>query len=163
MTLTRSISSLLTCLLLAAPAAAQQPQDEPGAQPTLDIQSEHLALDPDAGHATFDGDVQLRRGNLHLRCDRLEATVDPQGGPPSFVRASGHVRVAFGDLFAQAAHAEYDRATDRLTLTGDPVLWRRGARLQGERVSLHLPTRAVQIDKPRGTLANAPLTPEAAP
>jgi len=155
MTRLLAFSLTLTLALTSAVALAQGEGADPG---TVQIQSEHLVIDTQAQTATFDGDVVVRHGDLHLRCEKLLADLD-EDGKPTRVTATGHVKVSRGDLFATAGTVVYKQDTRELLLTGAPVLWKGGNKLAGQAVHIDLLKDTVEIDKPRGLMA----LPEHAP
>lgn len=154
--MTRSLTtSCATALILLASAAAWAQQDDLEARSRVQIQSEHLVIDTQGQTATFDGDVVVRHGQLHLRCEHLLADLDDDG-KPTRITATGRVKISHGELFATAGTVVYHQDTRKLLLTDSPVLWRGKSRVAGEAVRIDLAHDSVEVDKPRGSLALPP-------
>jgi lipopolysaccharide transport protein LptA len=144
------VVSSLSCFGYALPDA--QCQNPKTSADRLEVTSERLELDTSGKKADFIGNVVVRKGKLYLRCEQLTATYDGDGVATQ-VRASGKVKLSHGDIFATATNAEYDRATDIVSLGGGPVVWRAAQKISGTAMRIHLKTERIEVDNPRGTMA----------
>jgi lipopolysaccharide export system protein LptA len=106
-------------------------------KPPLEIAAARSDWDLRGRSARFEQDVVVTRGEVTMRCAKLEVryadaeTIDR-------VVATGGVTVTRGERAATAATAELEGATGRITLTGDPRLSEGPNTLAGERIVLWL-------------------------
>lgn len=90
-------------------------------KPPLEIVADRSDWDLRARGAKFTGHVEVRRGEVTLRCDALDVRYASAERIDRIV-ATGNVEVRRGDRRANAASAELDGATGRISLTGEPRL-----------------------------------------
>lgn len=90
-------------------------------RPPLEIVAERSDWDLKARTARFLGTVQVRRGEVTMRCDALEVRYADAERIDRVV-ATGSVEVRRGERLATSAAAELDGATGRIALTGEPRL-----------------------------------------
>ena len=135
--------SLLILILLTLPALAQQ------APPPITIEADRLEMSQLDGHSLYQGNVQLRQGELLIRSDRLaihhldgqlqRATAD--GSPVYFEmpdEASGQL------VRGESDHVDYQPGLPRIELLGSAILWRGQDEFQGEQIIYHPDERSVQ-------------------
>jgi lipopolysaccharide export system protein LptA len=90
-------------------------------RPPMEILADRSDWDLRARAATFTGHVQVRRGEVTLRCEALDVRYAGAERIDRIV-ATGNVEVRRGERVATAASAELDGASGRITLTGAPQL-----------------------------------------
>ena len=56
----------------------------------------------------------------------------------SYIEAKGHVRIEKGESRATSQHALYDKAEEKIILTGSPVAWQAGTRISGPKMTMFL-------------------------
>ena len=120
---------LLEGVRLAAPPTAPSA----GGPPSVTVQAQRARWDLKAGEGHFEGEVQVQRGPLALRCDRLSLQVDA-AGVITAVLGEGQVRLQRGEASAQADRVLLDPVAGLLTLTGQPLLTEGAHRLSGQSI-----------------------------
>ncbi len=140
----------LSALILAASAgwaAAQQGASVPFGgfehDNTLpvEITSDALELDQEAGTAIFTGAVKVGQGLLRMAADRLEVfyAADATGtGAIERMLASGSVTLSNGTEAAEAARASYVVATGIVEMDGDVLLTQGQNALASEKLRIDL-------------------------
>ena len=145
----------LCALLLPAPALAQG-----GAQVSMgigdhdsdapiEITSEDLQVDQQAGTAIFSGDVILGQGAMRMTSDRLvvEYGDNPTTGEAEITRmtATGGVTIISGEEAAEAQRAVYTLANTTIVMTGDVLLTQGPSALAGDTFTYNVETGAGQM------------------
>jgi lipopolysaccharide transport protein LptA len=127
--------------------AAQEVQSE--ALQELRIEARKVEFDQASRQLQFTGAVQLRKGDMELRCDRVTAYVDDQG---QLVRlaAAGHIWLRALGVIVRAARLSYDMAHERVTLNGGARLEQRGSELHGQQVVIDLARQKVVLQEVHG-------------
>jgi lipopolysaccharide export system protein LptA len=128
----------------------------------MEISADRLEVDHKSSLATFSGHVVAVRGDLTLRCDRVEAAYDAAGALRSVV-ASGTVTLESKRLHATADRADYREAEHAVVLEGTLRITDGKSVLTGERARLLLDEERFVLEKARGTLVFAPPAPHAPP
>ncbi len=103
----------------------------------LDVRSRRSDWDLKAGTALFTQDVVAVRGEVTLRCERLEVVLGSAGTIKS-ASASGKLRLSTGGREATAERAELDVTSGTLVLTGSPRISEAGRSLSGDRIRVEL-------------------------
>jgi lipopolysaccharide transport protein LptA len=98
--------------------------------------------DLNTGVMTFQGSVELRHGELELRCDHLEAVYVDQ--TLSQATAMGQVVVEKAGVVATGAQAVWSPKLGSVTLTGTPVLTDHGRNLRGREIVLYVDERRLE-------------------
>lgn len=119
------------------------------ARTDVEVSAQRVELDRDRGEALFVGEVVLRHGGLELRCERLRARVNDEGGLIA-MEASGAVQVVARGLRATAGSARYDPVAGRVTLSGDPSVRRGASELRGRSILVDIHTGRVTIEEAHG-------------
>ncbi len=143
----------------AAPApvrAAQEPEkarasfglDALEGGPALTIRSDELEATEQEGTRTlvFRSQVEVRRGDLTLRADRLQASYPPGAKQPRELVANGGVTVVQGARSARCDRAIYEHAAARIVCRGNAELRDAEDRIRGERIAFDLAERRVSVD-----------------
>lgn len=111
--------------------------DAAGGGLPLSITAARSDWDLRARIAHFEGDVVVTRGEVEIRCARLEVRY-ADAERIDRVLAEGGVEVRRGDRRARSGRADLDGTTGRILLTGDPRLSEGPNTLVGERITLYL-------------------------
>jgi lipopolysaccharide transport protein LptA len=121
----------------------------PGEPPEpIEIQGDQLDAETVEGgrRLSFSGNVDAKQGEIHLRCDRLEAFYPTSASQPDRIVARGNVRVEQGERTATCAEAIFHRAEDRIVCTGAPAeLTERCSRAQAEKITFYLETEKLEM------------------
>lgn len=126
------------------------------------VEGSRLEVDLPTGRAVLSGDVHIRRGELSVFCDRVEALYDKVPAV-RWAKASGGVRARLRDF--EAASKEAELALDRreLVLRGDVQLRRGGAWMRAKEATVDLKTHRVTLQKVRGSIPIPSAVPMLAP
>lgn len=149
------------CAALLLLAAGGEPQKPEAVRP-LHIQSDRLEISERERRAIFSGHVEAKKGDLVIRCDRLEVSYAlpkrseakaplAEGDIRSLV-CTGNVEVEQGERLGHCERADYDHRAERLVCTGKPWVTEGENRVEGERITYLLDRSEVQVEKPRAVL-----------
>lgn len=129
----------------------------PGEEPLV-LTGQRTTWDLRGGKAVFEGNVIGQRGEVTLRCDRLEATL--AGDRVVRAVAAGHLRVERGGRVATGDEAVLLPAEGRVELTGHARVEDGTNVLTGDRLVLYLDDDRLTCDQCRVELAlQAPPAP----
>lgn len=137
--------------LLSAPAVAQETSValgglRPDPNAPIEIASDSLAVDQQAGTAEFTGNVVIGQGDLRLSAGRVQVVYGSDAGSISRLEASGGVTFATSEAEAEATQAVYDIDGGTLVLTGDVLLSQGPSALAADRMSIDLSTGAAVME-----------------
>lgn len=142
------------CVLFAAPILAPhahaQLRDE-RSEEAIDISAEELDLDVNAGTAEFSGKVSLRRGDLKVRCQKLEVRY-AEGPSIVFAKARGRVEAELRGIRAEAPEVEIDLSRNQLELRGGVRIAQGSGFLQAASGSIDLGTSKVKLTDIKGSI-----------
>ncbi|MGR3491076.1 MAG: lipopolysaccharide transport periplasmic protein LptA [Shimia sp.] len=141
------LRTLLICLALATPAAAQVGLSglTTDASAPLEIAADNLAVDNGDGTATFTGNVVIGQGDLRLAAPSVEVFYSTNGGISRLV-ASGGITLATAAEAVEAERAEYDLAADEIVLTGDVLLTQGASAVSAERMRINTEAGTAQLE-----------------
>lgn len=88
----------------------------------VDIQSEQMTLDFDAGRVIFQGDVKVTQADFSLTAERITAFFGENAEDIEKIIAKGDVTIRKTDKMGWGQEAMYDRGKATVRLTGDPYL-----------------------------------------
>ncbi len=120
-----------------ATATATEASRRDEGKPPLSISSSASTWDLKNKRASFEGQVVVTRGDVTMRCDKLDVAYG-SGDAVETVVATGNVVVDKGSRVARAAAAELVGPTGRITLTGSPRLADGPNELMGDSIVLWL-------------------------
>jgi lipopolysaccharide export system protein LptA len=89
---------------------------------TIDLGGEEMAYRPDLGTLTLTTKAYVRLPEAGLVAERVSAVMGRGGQSLESLTAAGGVAVSRGEYVGRSEAAAYQAASDRLTLTGSPVL-----------------------------------------
>jgi len=138
-----------TALLVAAISLLLPCSAAAGGKGAVEIEADRLQIDHRDRSAEFEGHVVARYGELTLRCDAMSVSYDDRGAVVA-LRATGSVTVTRGDARATAASGRLDARQGLLVLEGSAVLVRGPHRLEGKRISVHLTSGRLDVERARG-------------
>ncbi|MBW2277973.1 MAG: LptA/OstA family protein [Deltaproteobacteria bacterium] len=139
---TAFLVAALSLLLLPGSASGDK-------QRSVEIEADRLQIDHRDRSAKFEGNVVARYGELTLRCESMRVSYDDRGSVVA-LRATGSVTVSKGDTRATAATGRLDARQGLLVLEGSAVLVRGPHRLEGKRISVHLTSGRLDVERARG-------------
>ena len=145
---------VLSALLLAAPAFAQQPTPpaKPAANPVLGkhdssapihIAADNFGSDVKAENGDYIGNVIITQGDMKMRADRVH--FDTSKGDLSIVTANGNVVVDAPNGTGTGDHGVYDLGTHLVTLTGKVVLTKQKNVMRGTKLVMDLNTNLAHL------------------
>ncbi len=112
--------------------------------PPLEISGQRSSWSLKDGIVVFEGEVIATRGQLELRCARLEVTYE--GERVQTAVASGGVAVAHGARRANADRARLTVEDGRIVLTGGARVQDGPNRLEGEPITLFVDDERIECD-----------------
>jgi len=144
----------------ATPAAPAPSAGAPAAAPTpfgfggldggepLSIRSDELEATDQGGARTlvFRHNVEVRRGDLRLRTEQLEAFYPAGAKEPRELSAQGGVTVTQGSRAARCERASFEQAAQRIVCQGNAELRDGGDRIRGDRIVFALQERRVSVE-----------------
>jgi lipopolysaccharide export system protein LptA len=116
--------------------------------PPLTIRSDELEATEQEGARTltFRSNVEVRRGDLTLRADQLQAFYPPGAKQPRELAARGGVTVVQGARLAHCDRAVYEHTAARIVCRGNAGLRDGEDRIRGERIIFDLAERRVSVE-----------------
>lgn len=115
------------------------------------ITSHTMTASGEKNQAIFQGDVKMTQGELIVFSDVMivyfkEKTSSESasnqnaesGKEISYIEAKGRVRIIQGESRAISQHALYNKAEEKVILTGSPVAWQSGTRISGPKMTMFL-------------------------
>jgi lipopolysaccharide export system protein LptA len=114
----------------------------------LSIRSDALEATDQAGARTlvFQHNVEVRRGDLTLRTEWLEAFYPAGAKQPRDLSAHGDVRVDQGARSARCTQATYTHESQQIVCTGEAELRDGADRIRGDRIVFALRERQVWVE-----------------
>jgi lipopolysaccharide export system protein LptA len=126
-----------------------------GQKTTTVITSNTMTASDEKNQAIFQGAVKMVQGELVVHSDVMivyfkEKTLSGASANPapgtnsesgkeiSYIEAKGRVRIEKGESRATSQHALYNKAEEKIILTGSPVAWQTGTRISGPKMTMFL-------------------------
>jgi lipopolysaccharide export system protein LptA len=117
----------------------------------LGVQADTLDLDFATSEATLTGNVQLSKGDLRVRCPRIDLRLEG-GMHVRWARGSGGVSADVRGVHAEAPEFELDTSRHLLELRGGVRLSRGNGWIQAERASVDIHTAKVSLSQVKGSI-----------
>jgi lipopolysaccharide export system protein LptA len=121
------ISFLFSLASTASRAAEPAAKDEP-----VQVTADRMASNSRTDQIVFAGNVELHRGELYVKADRLEVTQNHETKKVSQMVATGSVFIRRGEQAATAEHATFFEGEQKAVLTGNPHAWEGTTEVWGE-------------------------------
>lgn len=160
--LRRILVAALAAVAFGATLTAEEPRAE--ADPLLEVgpgnvnvAAEKLEVDVGAGAAVLTGDVSLAKGDLSVKCPRLDLKFD-NTPHVTWAKGSGGVTADVRGVHAQAPEVELDLVKQVLELRGGVKLTRGQGWIEANRVTIDLATAKVTAHQVKGSVP-VPKTP----
>lgn len=114
-------------LALAAPLSAQGvnigfPGLRQDSQAPIEVTSDNLSVNQQAGGATFEGNVVITQGEMKLSAAKVDVEHGADGAGFRMLRASGGVTLVTASDAAESQSATYEVATGALVMSGAVLL-----------------------------------------
>lgn len=130
---------------LNSPAIAEEQVEEENSLMSADFQnepthikSESLTLKSKARLFTYTGNVVVTQGELRITSDKLDGTYDEQNEIVSLT-AEGSVIITKGEgIRSTGKKAHYVKATETMTLTGNPEVLQNNSILSADKIVIFL-------------------------
>ena len=149
---------LVTVGLRAAPGLEEAKiQGEP-----IQVKADRLEVDLAGKSAALDGKVELRRGEVTLSCDHLDARFT-DGAAVTWARGRGSVALQYRGARVTAPEFTLDLGRRRIELTGGATVQRGASRLTAQGAAVDLATERLSLTGVEGLLAAPPAASSAAP
>ena len=104
----------------------------------INITSDRMEADKSKRFIVFEGDVIAKQKDMTIKSDELHVHFGESGKDIEEVIAIGNVRVEQGDKTATAKRAEYNKAEEKVVLTGNARLKEVSNFVEGERVTVYV-------------------------
>jgi lipopolysaccharide export system protein LptA len=125
---------LLYATLLQLANAASTPPEQTAQNDAVQVTADRMVSDTRSDQVVFTGNVEARRGDLHVKADRLEVKQDRQTKQMSQMVAIGHVFIQRGEQAATAERATFFETEQKAVLTGNPHAWEGNTEVWGEEI-----------------------------
>lgn len=135
---------------------AQQPATSP-----ISITAERMTVRNLERRVVFEGNVHVQKDDFQMEADQMivifapddqggtlpgSPSTDasqakrsaPEGRSVSTIDASGHVKIIKGERHATSGTAIYDRAEEKVILTGNPESWEKDYKVSGTKMTIFL-------------------------
>lgn len=104
------------------------------------ITSNQLSLDTEKRAFTYSGTVEVKHGDMVLKCDVLDGYYDEQNQIQRMVARSNVVILKGENTKATSQHAVYEKTSNTVTLTENPLLEQNGSELSADKITVELET-----------------------
>jgi lipopolysaccharide transport protein LptA len=142
--------SVIACTIAAAAWVRAEPVAVVDGQP-VGVSADQLVVDLNKGTAVMTGNVRVQRGELVIRCDRVDARYD--GAPNvTWAHATGHVIADWKGISARANEAELILSRRVLELRGGVKLSRAGAWIEAREAQVDFVTGRLTLEKVSGSI-----------
>jgi len=128
-----------------------------GGEP-VNVQADQLDIDILAGDAVLTGNVTLSKGDLSVRCPRVELRFD-RTPHVTWVRGSGGVSADVRGVHAEAPTVELDMSKQLLELRGGVKLTRGQGWLTADTARIDIGTGKVTLSQVKGSIPVPPKGP----
>jgi lipopolysaccharide export system protein LptA len=115
------------------------------------VSADQLVIDLNKATAVMKGNVRVQRGELVLRCDRVEARYD-EAPNVTWAKATGNVVAEWKGVHARAPEAELHWKRRVLELRGGVKLARGGAWVEASEAQVDFATGKVTLEKVSGSI-----------
>lgn len=132
-------------LLLPFWALAETDSTPKETKPTT-INSDVLRLDFNQHTGVFTGNVVVTGADFELKTTELTIYMSGPQNKIERMVARGKVTITQPDRNASSDEAEYTVATDRMLLTGSPVVTQKRNRVIGNSIALYLNSNRMEVD-----------------
>jgi len=141
----------IICILAPYPATASEKHNtESGTSDRkISISATSMKADYAGRKVRFEGSVEVTGRDLRLKCRTVQADYG-EDGEVKTLSASGNVRFEYQELKATAGTAELDMKQHKIVLTENPVVTRKGIRIQGEVIILDLKDGELEVRRAKG-------------
>ncbi len=115
---------------LAHPASGLPEQTAPNE--AVQVTADRMVSDSRSDQVVFSGNVEVHRGDLYVKADRLEVKQDRQTKKVAQMLAIGNVFIRRGEQAATAERATFLETEQKAVLTGNPHAWEGNTEVWGE-------------------------------
>lgn len=130
----------------------------------VNVSADQLVVDLNKGTAVMTGHVRVVRGDLVMRCNRVDARYD-EAPNVTWAKATGDVTADWKGMHAKANEAELFLARKALELRGGVKLARAGAWIEASEARIDFATGRLTLEKVSGSIpvpSSLPAIPGAA-
>ncbi len=129
----------------------------------IEIVSKRRTHNPQKGQVLFAGEIEMKAGQMWVRCDGLTATGELSSERKtkplvtlSSLEAQGNVRLSHPDGFVTAQRALYDPSQRRINVEGNPaIFWGTGDTLQAQQIQWDLSSGEITLHNAHGRLVRS--------
>lgn len=154
-------ASIAALLVLCSPAAWPLASDR---QQPIEIQADRVMIDETKHISTYEGNVVLVQGTLHVTAARVEVHRGEEaiehllatGEPVTFSQQSDQGK----EIRGQSKEVDYDAAKSTIVLTGDAHLWQANDEFSGPRIAYDTARSVVRAEASAGGRVSATIHPK---
>jgi len=142
----KAILSVLLILIFVGTGFSEAKKEAP-----IEIQAQSLEANYAEGVLHFVGDVKVTRGDFHLESREMRVHLKSQNetNQIDWAEAMGGVKIRYGEKFGTSERALYYSDEGKVILEGNVLLWEKGNRIRGSRITIFLKEdRAIVESKP---------------
>jgi|YelNatPaOPRAMG01_1025707.scaffolds.fasta_scaffold58430_3 lipopolysaccharide export system protein LptA len=142
----KAVLGVLLVLLFVSPGFTEASKEAP-----IEVQAQSLEANYKEGVLHFIGNVRVTKGDFHLESTEMRVYLKSQNNTNQidWVEAMGGVKMRYGEKFGTSERALYYSDEGKVVLEGNALLWEKGNRIRGSRVTIFLrEDRAVVESKP---------------
>jgi lipopolysaccharide transport protein LptA len=126
------VALAIVCLWWHLATAATGPADQAAQDEPVQVTADRMVSETRTDQVVFSGNVEVHRGDLYIKADRLEVRQDRQSRKVSHMVAIGNVFIRKGEQAATAARATFFENEQKAVLTGNPHAWEGTTQIWGE-------------------------------
>lgn len=139
--------ALAALLCLSAPLAAQEGTGvelqgglRQDTSAPVEVESDQLTVDQDAGTALFIGNVRVRQGDMRITSSEATLTYTQDGADVESILMTGGVTMTNGAESAKGQEAVYTISSGEVVISGDVLLTQGKSTINGSRLTVDLDT-----------------------
>lgn len=106
----------------------------------VEVESDQLTVDQDAGTAVFTGNVRVRQGDMRITAAEATLNYTDDGADVESIFMTGGVTMTNGTESAKGQEAVYTIASGEVVMTGDVLLTQGKSTINGSRLTVDLDT-----------------------
>lgn len=139
--------ALAALLCLSAPLVAQEGTGvelqgglRQDTSAPVEVESDQLTVDQDAGTALFTGNVRVRQGDMRITSSEATLTYTQDGADVESILMTGGVTMTNGAESAKGQEAVYTISSGEVVISGDVLLTQGKSTINGSRLTVDLDT-----------------------
>jgi len=149
-------------LTLFVPCVWAEPAVSHDSSQPINVSSDRLEADDQAGRVKFLGHVVVEQGGLSLYADEIQLYYQGDKRDIERLEAYGDVRIVQGERVATAGKAVFFNREKRIVLTESPVVHQGDDSISGDEITFYLEQEKSVVNSKEGSRINAIFHPQKA-